>query len=96
MSEENTNTEFWPESVQDSPGTKFFLTFVMLPALLVFIAYAYLKTVLFGYNAITFYRRFTKKDDTGEFEIPTKNVRRRRRGQNAGKNSKNVEDTKAD
>ena len=74
------STEFWPEGVKESPGLHFVLSYIMLPALLIFIIFAYFKTIRFAYNTVVFYRRFMKKDERGEFEIPTKNVRRRKRG----------------
>ena len=83
---EHTDSEFWPEGIQEKPGVKFVLTFVFLPILLLFIVYAYVKTLKFAYNSLVFYRRFTKKDETGEFEIPTKKVRRGHHG-TKGKNA---------
>ena len=56
---------------------KFFLTYVGLPCFVLFIIYSYVKTILFAYNTMRFFQRFNKKDEKGEFEIPTKNPRRR-------------------
>ena len=76
----DSDNDFWPEGTQERPGMKFVLTFLVMPLLLLFVGYAYVKTILFARNTLIFYRRFNKKDEDGKFEIPTKNVKKRRQG----------------
>ena len=59
------------------------MKFFALPALVIYIIWAYVKTFYFAYNTIAFYKRFNKKDERGEFEIPTTNVKRRNIGKKA-------------
>ena len=74
---DDVQKDFWPEYITNSPGLFFFFKFFALPALAVYIVWAYIKTFRFAINTIIFYRRFFKKDERGMFEIPTTSVRRR-------------------
>ena len=55
----------------------FIAKWVLVPLLVGWIIFAYWKTIKFTYNATIFYKRFMKKDEKGNFEIPTRNVQRR-------------------
>ena len=81
---QEANQQFLPDYINDSPSARFFTLYIVLPLLVLWICYAYFKTFKFAYNTMIFYKRFNKRDEKGQFEIPTKNVHRRNRSKGKG------------
>ena len=44
--------EFFPDYITDSPGILFFFKFIVMPAAIVYIIWAYIKTIRFAYNTV--------------------------------------------
>ena len=63
--------------------------FVVGPLLVLWIIYASIKTVWFAYNTVIFVRRFMKRDEKGQFEIPTRNGKRRQNAKKEAEKKKN-------
>ena len=76
---------FFPEYITDSPSIYFVFKFIIMPLVIIYIVWAYVKTIRFAYNTILFYKRFLKKDEMGEFEIPTLNHSKRDQKKSKGK-----------
>ena len=72
MDEDEASREFWPEHIRDNPQLVFVCNFIFLPLLLVWLVYAYIKTILFAYNTYHFYQRHKKNEVNAEFTTPGK------------------------